>query len=439
MKYLLLLLVVLFPQMYDNNTLLLKTFFIMACGVLWLDPDKIKNPQVPADVWRLLKVMFVIAAVGLVSSLYAPLWKIAIFGCDGRVEGLIPAIALGLVAWLGFWAYDKKPNLTHYVRVMQVITFVSLGVLLCHRNLFYQYTVTDMGIGMMIPQFIPLMVVVCCLSGFKNKFDWISLGCALWLVALSGSRSGMIAIFIGLAVAAIFFRPAWCNLSFKQEAWRKGLSVAALLLVIAGVALSFPGMRGRILSIDPSSLGDGPRSYVIMRLLESGTPLFGYGFGQQRLIIGDLPMTCTEARGFEWDRWFNAPAFYDRFHVWIFDAISDVGTFGFGMILVGLFFVFRTAWQNRENEWVAGFAGSLAAFIAVCLFNPPSTTITFFGALSAAGIYLYSKAPMVGIKKTHRIAWCFLVLMLPWYGVMVYRNFMFCIEWISLSRIPVSQ
>jgi hypothetical protein len=437
LKYLLLLLVVLFPQMYDNNQLLLKTFFVMMFGVLWLDPHKIKAPEVPSDVWRLLKIMFVISTVGLIASIHAPLWRIGLFGCDGRVDGLIPMMAIGFVVWLGFWAMEKEPNLPLYCRVMQTITLICLGVLLFSRPWFYRFSMTDMGIGMLVPQFIPLLAILCITTRITKKFNWFALACAVALVAISGSRSGMIAVFLGLTVTALYYYPKY-PMTLREEFREKAKTLGLILLIVGCIAFAIPGMRNRILSIDPDHFGQGPRSYLAMKLLESGTPLLGYGFGQQRLIIGVLPQTCTEAKGFEWDRWFNCPGFYDRFHVWFLDAISDVGTFGLGMILVGLFFVFRTAWQLRGEPWVAGFAGSLAAYIVVCSFNPPTTVITLFGALSAAGIYIYSTAPKVSILKTHRAAWCFLVMGFVLYGVLVYRNFRFCIEWISLSRLPVS-
>lgn len=198
----------------------------------------------------------------------------------------------------------------------------------------------------------------------------------LWLIAtfvvlgVSLSRSIWIGCFVGILALAVFYRKELI------KAWKKFLMIVAdgvIALAIIFVALAIP-----LPPVDFASLGDlfGSRAsaadaasvsrwnllpVITDRIKEA--PIFGNGFGatltyesKDPRILADHPDGMYTTYAFEWG-WLEH---------WV-----KFGVIGFGAMIYLIYRLLRRTWAMKQPKWlIYGVFASLLGIAAVHVFSP---------------------------------------------------------------------
>jgi O-antigen ligase len=238
--------------------------------------------------------------------------------CFALVQGISPN---GRLYWFitpthGGWIYGSYVNHNHYAGLME----------------------------MLVP--IPVVLALARIADDRGRIA-AGFGAAIMVatIFLSGSRGGMLAIFVELAVlAAILLR--------GQKIARLGIGVAAFAVLLISILTWLGGkeLTARVSSISSESkaeISGGMRTSIdrdTVRMFRA-RPVLGWG-------LGTFPTVYPQYRS------FYTNFFVNEAHNDYLQLLSETGLVGFGIMIWFLVALFRSALPKMAN-WITDVSGSV--------------------------------------------------------------------------------
>jgi len=280
---------------------------------------------------------------------------LALYGFALAALALLQGIAPnGKLYWIrqprmGGWIYGSYVNHNHYAGIMELL----------------------------VP--IPLVISLSHLAQEKKR---IAAGAAAAIMVgtifLSGSRGGMLAIFVELAaLAAVLFRKKR-NFQFVISGVTFVVILISLLAWLGGKEL---GARVRSISSEAKSeISGGTRLYIDRDTLKmfSHKPLLGWG-------LGTFPVVYPQFRS------FYTNFFVNEAHNDYLQLLSEMGTVGFGVMIWFVIVLYRRALSKLGN-WTTEVTGAVSL---ACLLGATGILVhSFFDfnlqiPANAAFFYVY--------------------------------------------------
>lgn len=253
---------------------------------------------------------------------------LAIYGAVVASFALVQGVAPnGKLYWtrqplLGGWIYGPYVNHNHYAGLME----------------------------MLVP--IPMIIAVSHLAHEKTR---IAAGVAAAIMAgtifLSGSRGGMLAIFVELATLGVL-------LSRQKKQIRIALGVAAFVVVLISLLVWLGGkeLTTRVTSISTEARGEisgGMRLSIDRDAVKmfAQRPVFGWG-------LGTFPVVYPQFRS------FYTNFFVNEAHNDYLQLLAEMGILGSSTMAWFLFTVFRQV-RRKTQKWMSDVSG--AASLACAL------------------------------------------------------------------------
>jgi O-antigen ligase len=234
------------------------------------------------------------------------------------LQGISPN---GKIFWLrtprmGGWIYGSYVNHNHYAGLMELL----------------------------VP--IPLIIALSRMAHNKLRVAaGIAAAIMVGTIFLSGSRGGMIAIFVELIVlAAVLFR--------QKRSIRIAIGVGAFAVVLISLLV---WLGGKELSVRVSSISKETRTEITggMRLsIDRDTfqmfrqrPLFGWG-------LGTFPTVYPQFRS------FYTNFFVNEAHNDYLQLLAEMGVVGFGIMIWFLIVLFRRV-RRKVGNWTSNLSGAV--------------------------------------------------------------------------------
>jgi len=234
------------------------------------------------------------------------------------VQGIAPN---GKLYWvrqprMGGWIYGSYVNHNHYAGLMELL--------------------------------VPIPLVIS-LSHLVHEKERIAAGSAAAIMVgtifLSGSRGGMLAIFVEMAVlAAVLFRKKR-NLQFVIGGVTFAVILISMLAWLGGKEL---GARVTSISTEArSEISGGTRLSIDRDTVQMfrDRPVFGWG-------LGTFPVVYPQFRS------FYTNFFVNEAHNDYLQLLSEMGFFGFGVMVWFLIVIYRRALRKIGN-WTSEVTGAL--------------------------------------------------------------------------------
>jgi O-antigen ligase len=240
------------------------------------------------------------------------------------VQGVAPN---GKLYWmrqplLGGWIYGPYVNHNHYAGLME----------------------------MLVP--IPMVIAVSHLAPEKTRIiAGTAAAVMVGTIFLSGSRGGMLAIFVELAtLGSLLYR--------RKKEVRIALGVAAFAVVLVSLLLWLGGkeLTTRVTSISTEARGEisgGMRLNIDRDTSRMFThrPMLGWG-------LGTFPVVYPQFRS------FYTNFFVNEAHNDYLQLLAEMGLFGFATMTWFLFIVFRQV-RRKAFKWTSDVSGALTLACAL--------------------------------------------------------------------------
>jgi O-antigen ligase len=247
---------------------------------------------------------------------------LAVYGCSIAAFSLLQGIAPnGKLYWLrqptmGGWIYGPYVNHNHYAGLMELL----------------------------VP--IPLVLSLTRLVDDKERIvAGVAAAVMVGTIFLSGSRGGMLAIFVELAsFAIILFR--------QRKTVRIAIGVASFAIVLIGLLTWVGGkeLTTRVSSISTEAhteLSGGMRVSIdrdALRMFRS-KPLLGWG-------LGTFPVVYPQYRS------FYTNFFVNEAHNDYLQLLCEMGVFGFALMVWFVVVLYRQALRKIGN-WMSDVGGAV--------------------------------------------------------------------------------
>ncbi|MGH9496994.1 MAG: O-antigen ligase family protein, partial [Candidatus Sulfotelmatobacter sp.] len=226
------------------------------------------------------------------------------------IQGIAPN---GKLLWireprLGGWIYGSYVNHNHYAGLMELLVPIPLVLALSHMLHEKERTVAGVAAAIMVGT-----------------------------IFLSGSRGGMIAIFVELAVIAVVL------LRQKKATYRIALGAAAFAIVLVSMLVWLGGkqLSGRVSSISKEArteISGGMRLSIDRDTIHMfrRKPVLGWG-------LGTFPVVYPEFRT------FYTNFFVNEAHNDYLQLLAETGVLGFGLMIWFLIVLYRRAFRKIGN------------------------------------------------------------------------------------------
>jgi O-antigen ligase len=253
---------------------------------------------------------------------------LTVYGCLIAAFALLQGVAPnGKLYWmrqprLGGWIYGPYVNHNHYAGLMELL----------------------------IP--IPLVISLSHLAQQKAR---IACGIAAAVMAgtifLSGSRGGMLAIFVELAVLGVV-------LSRQKKSMRIAIGAGAFAVVLVSLLAWLGGkeLTTRVVSISTEARGEisgGMRLSIDRDTVQMfrQRPLLGWG-------LGTFPVVYPQFRS------FYTNFFVNEAHNDYLQLLSEMGMLGFGTMVWFLVLIFRRI-PRKIQQWPTNVSGAVTLACAL--------------------------------------------------------------------------
>jgi O-antigen ligase len=251
--------------------------------------------------------------IGVLFALYG--FALAAFAL---LQGIAPN---GKLYWLrqpriGGWIYGPYVNHNHYAGLMELLVPIPLVL----------------SLGRLVPE--------------KERIAaGIAAAIMVGTIFLSGSRGGMLAIFVELVVFAVV-------LVRQSRGLRIAIAVAAFAVVLVGMLTWLGGkdLTSRFSSISTearSEISGGTRLSIDRDTIQmfQHRPVLGWG-------LGTFPVVYPQFRS------FYTNFFVNEAHNDYLQLLSEMGLLGFGMMVWFLIVVYRNALRKIGN-WMSNVSGAV--------------------------------------------------------------------------------
>ena len=251
--------------------------------------------------------------IGVLFALYG--FALAAFAL---LQGIAPN---GKLYWLrqpriGGWIYGPYVNHNHYAGLMELLVPIPLVL----------------SLGRLVPE--------------KERIAaGIAAAIMVGTIFLSGSRGGMLAIFVELVVFAVV-------LVRQRRGLRIAIAVAAFAVVLVGMLTWLGGkdLTSRFSSISTearSEISGGTRLSIDRDTIQmfQHRPVLGWG-------LGTFPVVYPQFRS------FYTNFFVNEAHNDYLQLLSEMGLLGFGMMVWFLIVVYRNALRKIGN-WMSNVSGAV--------------------------------------------------------------------------------
>ena len=241
------------------------------------------------------------------------------------VQGVAPN---GKLYWLrqpsmGGWIYGPYVNHNHYAGLMELL----------------------------VP--VPLVVSLSRLAGDKERIAaGIAAAIMVGTVFLSGSRGGMIAIFVELMIFAVVLLRQKVELVRQKKGMQILVIIAAFAVVLVSMLTWLGGkdLTSRVASISTEThteLSGGMRLSIdrdALRMFRN-KPVLGWG-------LGSFPVVYPQFRS------FYTNFFVNEAHNDYLQLLCEMGLLGFGMMVWFLIALYRAALPKIGN-WMSDVSGAV--------------------------------------------------------------------------------
>ncbi len=417
LRYPILLVILFIPALGGSNAQVVKLTFIAAAGCVFSWWIRTPLNQEGLKVFFLGVIFLLVSLVStafsssrMVETVYGlvgysgiqPVYGLV--GYPERVEGWFSFVAVFTFAWLAFWS-GKENEPRWYAITLLILTLVIVALwpwkiwsavqhwsatksrliardwsVVGDWSIIMRTVASKLGIATMLAQSLPMILAWAWLRKDSSKLakglSLVVTGLALVIIMKSGCRSAALGFVLALIILAV--------LGMRRFPWHVyGLAGIAMM----GVILLSPHIRQRILDIHPSAFGHGVRAEAVKQIGTHGVPLLGFGLESQRALIDETILHSPDHSGI-----------YDRYHFWPADILVTSGWVGLALVLAALWYLGKSAWQNRGPWYVAGFAGTVVVFLTSSTWNPQSTQNQIIAAIAAAGLCVYCRLPVLSLK-----------------------------------------
>jgi O-antigen ligase len=247
---------------------------------------------------------------------------LAIYGALVASFALVQGVAPnGKLYWmrlplLGGWIYGPYVNHNHYAGLMELL----------------------------VP--IPLVIAVSHLAHEKTRVAaGIAAAVMVGTIFLSGSRGGMLAIFVELAALGVL-------LSRQKRGVRIALGVGAFAVVLVSLLVWLGGkeLTTRVTSISTEARGEisgGMRLNIDRDATKmfAHRPVLGWG-------LGTFPVVYPQFRS------FYTNFFVNEAHNDYLQLLAEMGVFGFATMAWFLFILFRQV-RVKTHKWTSDVSGAV--------------------------------------------------------------------------------
>ena len=241
----------------------------------------------------------------------------------------------GKVYWVvhltnGGWIYGPYVNHNHYAGLMELL----------------------------VP--IPLVISLTRLAGDRERMAaGVAAAIMVGTIFLSGSRGGMIAIFVELVFFALILLPKLKGLGGRKGI-RIAITVAAFVIVLVSILTSLGGkeLTSRVSSISTEAhteLSGGTRLSIARDSVKMfrAQPIYGWG-------LGTFPVVYPQFRTFYSE--FDVNAAHDDY----LQLLCEMGVLGFAIMVWFVIALYRAALRKIGN-WMSDVSGAatLACMLGV--------------------------------------------------------------------------
>ena len=257
--------------------------------------------------------------IAVVLSIYG-----AIVAAFALVQGVAPN---GKLYWmrqplLGGWIYGPYVNHNHYAGLMELL----------------------------VP--IPMVIAVSHLADEKTRIAaGVSAAVMVGTIFLSGSRGGMLAIFVELATLGVL-------LSRQKKQVRIALGAASFIIVLVSLLAWLGGkeLTTRVTSISTETKGEisgGMRLSIDRDALKmfAHRPVLGWG-------LGTFPVVYPQFRS------FYTNFFVNEAHNDYLQLLAEMGILGSSTMVWFLFIVFRQV-RRKTHKWTSDVSGAVSIACAL--------------------------------------------------------------------------
>jgi O-antigen ligase len=233
----------------------------------------------------------------------------------------------GKVYWVvhlshGGWIYGPYVNHNHYAGLMELL----------------------------VP--IPLVISLTRLAGDRERLAaGVAAAVMVGTIFLSGSRGGMIAIFVELVFFTVILLPHLKGMGSRKSV-RIAISVAAFAIVLVSILAWLGGkeLTSRVSSITSEAhieLSGGTRLSIARDSIKMfrAQPIYGWG-------LGTFPVVYPQFRTFYSE--FDVNAAHDDY----LQLLCEMGLLGFAIMVWFVILLYRTALRKIGN-WMSDVSGAL--------------------------------------------------------------------------------
>ena len=247
---------------------------------------------------------------------------LAVYGCVIASFALLQGVAPnGKLYWmrtprLGGWIYGPYVNHNHYAGLMELLVPIPLVISLSH--LAHEKTRIASGIAAAV---------------------------MVGTIFLSGSRGGMLAIFVELSILGVV-------LSRQKKSMRIAIAAGAFAVVLVSLLVWLGGkeLTTRVASISTEARGEisgGMRLSIDHDAIQMfrHRPVLGWG-------LGTFPVVYPEFRS------FFTNFFVNEAHNDYLQLLSEMGLLGFGTMIWFFIVLFRQI-PRKIQQWPSSVSGAL--------------------------------------------------------------------------------
>lgn len=247
---------------------------------------------------------------------------LAVYGCLIAAFALLQGVSPnGKLYWvrqprLGGWIYGPYVNHNHYAGLMELLVPIPLVISLSH--LAHEKTRIACGIAAAV---------------------------MVGTIFLSGSRGGMLAIFVELAVLGMV-------LSRQKKSMRIAIAAGAFAVVLVSLLIWLGGreLKTRVASISTEARGEisgGMRLSIDRDTLQMfrQRPVLGWG-------LGTFPVVYPQFRS------FYTNFFVNEAHNDYLQLLSEMGLLGFGTMIWFFVVLFRRI-PHKIQQWPSNVSGAV--------------------------------------------------------------------------------